>query len=134
LEALSAFVAATSFDAFEAGSELRLAVAGDAEAPAGAGWLELLLLPAFTMALIRSSLTPASFSATNPSVEVSNLVFDCLIFAMIMSSEIFALTSRITSRLVMAELATAPVLLAPVLGATFFCGADCWEVLLGGEL
>jgi hypothetical protein len=82
------------------------------------------------MTEIRASLTPASFSATNPSVEVSNLVFDCLIFAAMMSSAIFAFTSRITSRLVMAA---GPVLLAPVLGAVF-CPGDCWAVLLGGEL
>jgi hypothetical protein len=85
------------------------------------------------MTEIRPSLTPACFSATNPSTEVSNLVFDLLIFASMMSSAIFAFTSRITSRLVMAAFAAAPVLLAPVLGAAF-CPVDCWVVPLGGEV
>ena len=92
--------AATSLVLFEAGP---LGVAmptagGPLRAAAGAVVPELEpdeldAVPASIIAEITGSLTPAFFSATNPSVERSKRVFDFLIFAMITSSESFALVS-----------------------------------------
>src|ERR1700683_1215697 len=73
---------------------------------------------------ISRSLAPAVRKATRPSIEVSNLVLDCLILVMMMSSEILAWRRRMTSRLVMA--AGAAVLGAD--GAAFFCGGGGWPV------
>src|SRR5580692_4099615 len=50
-----------------------LVAADGAAAPDPAASLEL---PAFTITAISGSLTPACLSATSPSVEVSNRVFD----------------------------------------------------------
>ncbi len=78
------------------------------------------------MNVISRSLAPAVRKATRLSTDVSKCVFDCLILAMMMSSESFACSSRITSRLV---IATGPVLL----GAAFFAGAGCALVVWGNS-
>lgn len=59
----------------------------------------------FSITAMTASLTPACLSATNPSVDTSNRVFDRRILAMITPSEIFAFASRITSRSVIAAAA-----------------------------
>lgn len=97
LAAAWASVGATSLGTLEAGKAGLGGGAGAAAALGGAAGGGAAGAVGSIMTAITLSLTPASLRATKPSTETSNLVFDCLILAMMRSSEILALTSLMTS-------------------------------------